>query len=97
MFVRPENWSTLTPEERRQARYASWLSTEGRNFSNPEAEKVYRRNTRRVVDVMNLEVPDAVPILPYHRRVRRKVCRHHFSRSHVRLREVQAGRQEILP
>jgi hypothetical protein len=65
MFVRPENWSTLTPDERRQARYASWMSTEGRNFSNPEAEKVYRRNTRRVVDVMNLEVPDAIPILPF--------------------------------
>ena len=65
MFIRPENWSTLTPEQRRAARYASWMSTEGRNFSNPEAEKVYRRNTKRVVDVMNLEMPDAVPILPF--------------------------------
>ena len=65
MFIRPENWSTLTPEERRRARYASWMSTECRDFNNPEAEKVYRRNTRRVVNVMNLEVPDAVPILPF--------------------------------
>lgn len=65
MFVRPDNWSTLTPEQRREARYASWLSTEGRNFNNPEAEQVYRRHTKRVVDVMNLEVPDAVPILPF--------------------------------
>ena len=65
MFVRPGNWRTLTPEERRRARYASWMLTDGRNFSTPEAEKVYQRNTQRVVDVMNLGVPDAVPILPF--------------------------------
>ena len=65
MFLRPGNWCALTPAERRQARYASWMSTEGRGFSTPQAEEVYRRNTRRIVDVMNLEVPDAVPIVPF--------------------------------
>ena len=70
MFVRPENWSTLTPEERRQARYASWMSTEGRNFNNPEAEQVYRRNTKRVVDVMNLESAGRGSHPALHRRVR---------------------------
>ena len=48
MFVRPDNWSSLTPAARRQLRYAQWMSTEGRNFASPEAEKVYKRNTKRV-------------------------------------------------
>ncbi len=65
MFVRPENWSKLTHEERRQARLASWMSTEGREFSGPEAKATYQRHTQRLADVIALKEPDQVPIVPF--------------------------------
>lgn len=65
MFVRPGNWNTLTPAERREARFASWISPKDRNFTNPEAEQTYVRHAQRVVDVMSLKKPDRVPLLPF--------------------------------
>jgi hypothetical protein len=65
MFVRPDNWSKLTPAERRQARFASWMSTEGREFSSPAAKETYKSHTQRVADIIALKEPDQVPILPF--------------------------------
>jgi len=65
MFVRPDNWSKLTAAERRQARLAGWMSTEGREFSSPEAKETYTRHAQRVADIIALKKPDQVPILPF--------------------------------
>jgi hypothetical protein len=65
MFVKPDNWDKLTTEERREARFASWMSTEGRQFASPEAEAEYKLRSKRIKDVIDLKKPDRVPVTPF--------------------------------
>ncbi|MCB9154718.1 MAG: uroporphyrinogen decarboxylase [Caldilineae bacterium] len=65
MFVQPENWSKLSPTEKREARFAAWMSTEGRQFASPDAESEYKLRTQRIKDVIDLKEPDRVPITPF--------------------------------
>ena len=46
-----KNWAELTPEEKRQQRYAWFLDTKGINFVSKEAEEAYKQRTQRLVDV----------------------------------------------
>lgn len=62
MFVKPENWNKLSPEARREARFAAWMSTAGREFTSSEAKKEYELRTRRIKDVIELKKPDRVPL-----------------------------------
>lgn len=55
----------MTPTERREARYADWMSTEGKPMATPEAVATYKRHTQRVKDIMDLKKPDRVPLLPF--------------------------------
>lgn len=41
-----------------------WCSGEGIAFVDPKARDAYRRRTQRVADVIQLKVPDRVPIVP---------------------------------
>ena len=59
----PENWAQLSPEEKRQHRLNGYLSTEGKDFIDSEAEKAYKRRTQRMVDVLNVREPDMVPVI----------------------------------
>jgi hypothetical protein len=65
MFVKPENWNQLSSDERREARFASWMSTAGRTFASSEAEKEYVRRAQRIKDVIDLKKPDRVPLTPF--------------------------------
>lgn len=65
MFTRPGSWKTLSIDERRQARFASWISTAGRKFTTPEAEATYRRRAQRCADLIALKKPDRIPLLPF--------------------------------
>jgi hypothetical protein len=65
MFVPPENWNKLSATEKREARFASWMSTEGRQFASPEAEEEYKLRTQRIKDVIDLKKPDRVPVTPF--------------------------------
>ena len=65
MFIPPANWKKMTPTERREARYADWMSTEGKPMATPEAVATYKRHTQRVKDIMDLKKPDRVPLLPF--------------------------------
>lgn len=65
MFTQPDNWLTLSPQEKREARFAAWMATEGREFTSPEAEAAYKRRTQRIKDVIDLKKPDRVPITPF--------------------------------
>ena len=60
--VRPENWEQMTREEKRQHRLNEYLSTEGKKFVSPEAEKAYKVRAQRMVDVLNIQEPDRVPV-----------------------------------
>jgi hypothetical protein len=65
MFVPPENWNKLSATEKREARFASWMSTEGRQFASPGAEEEYKLRTQRIKDVIDLKKPDRVPLTPF--------------------------------
>ncbi len=65
MFTKPANWKKMTATERREARYAVWMSTEGKPMATPEAVATYRLHTQRVKDIMDLKKPDRVPLLPF--------------------------------
>jgi len=41
-----------------------WCSAPGANFIDEEAEKAYKRRAQRVADVIQLKVPDRVPVVP---------------------------------
>ncbi len=58
----PENWAKMSPEEKRKYRLDNFLSTEGKSFVNPEAEKAYKVRAQRLVDVMNVQEPDRIPV-----------------------------------
>jgi hypothetical protein len=43
---------------------APWARGEGIAFKNPEAEAAYRRRAGRIADVIQLRIPDRVPVVP---------------------------------
>lgn len=65
MFVKPDDWSQLSAEEKREARFASWMATEEREFASPEAEAEYKRRAQRIKDVIDLKKPDRVPVTSF--------------------------------
>ncbi len=58
-----KKWSELTSDEKREERFKRWLSPEGINFINPDAERLYRERLQRVIDAIKLKEPDRVPTL----------------------------------
>ena len=58
-----KNWSELTPDEKREARFKRWLSPDGINFISPDAERLYKERVTRVIDAIKLKEPDRVPTL----------------------------------
>jgi hypothetical protein len=67
----PENWTQLTPAEKREYRLNQFLNPTGIPFVSPEAAKAYKVRAQRMADVLNVKEPDRVPIslpagnLPY--------------------------------
>lgn len=57
-----ENWTQMTPEDKRQYRLDRILDTTGIKFPTPEAEKSYKLRQQRLVDVYNVREPDRVPV-----------------------------------
>jgi uroporphyrinogen-III decarboxylase len=64
MFVYPNNWNTLSSDEKMEARFEYWISGAGTKFGNPEAEKNYRQRAQRIKDIIQLKKPDRVPCMP---------------------------------
>jgi uroporphyrinogen-III decarboxylase len=56
-------WSELSPEQRREERFKKWLSPEGIEFKNHDAEKLYKERVTRILDAINLKEPDRVPAI----------------------------------
>ncbi len=66
MFTPSSNWQRLAGPQRREERFASWMSTDGK----PLATALKRRppimqRTQRVKDIIGLQKPDRVPLLPF--------------------------------
>jgi hypothetical protein len=50
--------------DKTQKNLEQWCSTDGIEFKDEGAEEAYRQRTRRVADVIQLKVPDRVPVVP---------------------------------
>jgi hypothetical protein len=63
MTTKPENWSTMTPEEKRSWRLENFRNS-GKNikFVNKEAENKFNTRVQRMIDVYNVREPDRVPV-----------------------------------
>ncbi len=59
----PENFEMLSPDEKMEARFDAWLSTENKKFASPEAAAAYARRAGRYYDVIRLRQPDRVPVV----------------------------------
>jgi len=58
----PENWTQLSPEQKRKYRLDKYLNGEGIDFVSPEAKEAYKVRAQRMVDVFNVQEPDMVPV-----------------------------------
>jgi uroporphyrinogen-III decarboxylase len=64
MFDLPENWGELSPDEKFEARFASWMSAREIEFASPEAEQGYKQRTQMIKDATQLKKPERVPVCP---------------------------------
>jgi uroporphyrinogen-III decarboxylase len=58
----PDNWNTMTADEKFDARIAGWAATEGKPFDTPKVAKAYAERAKRFADVARLKKPDRVPV-----------------------------------
>jgi uroporphyrinogen-III decarboxylase len=58
----PENWASMTKEEKRAWRLNKFVNPENVKFVSPEAKKNYTIRAQRIVDALNIKEPDEVPI-----------------------------------
>ncbi|MBN2401573.1 MAG: uroporphyrinogen decarboxylase [Spirochaetes bacterium] len=59
-----KEWKDMSPKEKREARFAEWISPEGVKFKSVQAERDYRERVQRFIDAVSLEkLPDRIPIL----------------------------------
>jgi Uroporphyrinogen decarboxylase (URO-D) len=65
MFEQPADWDRLSSSERREARFAAWMSTAGKEFATDAARATYAERVQRVKDIVDLKTPDRVPLLPF--------------------------------
>ncbi|MBN2337795.1 MAG: uroporphyrinogen decarboxylase [Acidobacteria bacterium] len=59
---KPENFESLTPDQKRQARLDAWINHEGIEFKDPGAENSYRERARLFADVFQMKKPARVPV-----------------------------------
>jgi hypothetical protein len=53
----------LTSEQKREIRFERWLSPQGVQFKNSEAQKAYQDRVNRFIKAIKLEKPDRVPVI----------------------------------
>jgi len=58
-----KKWGDLSVDEKREQRLTRWLAPEGVTFKDGAAAGLYRDRIQRLVDVMQLKVPDRVPVV----------------------------------
>jgi len=64
MFIKPENWEKLSPEERRELRLDYWEGGSWINFKGPDAESEYRKKVKVLRDAVEMKGSSRVPTVP---------------------------------
>lgn len=60
-----KKWEEMSADERQEELFNRWLSPQGVNFVNAEAEKNYKERVTRIKDAIQMKkLPDRVPIFP---------------------------------
>ncbi len=59
-----ENWDQLTPDEKYEERFKSFIAAEGIEFASKEAEEKYKKHAQMLKDVVELKKPERVPVAP---------------------------------
>jgi hypothetical protein len=60
---KPENWNSLTAEEKRKIRLDAWVRGDRTQFESPEAQAIYKERATRFRDALEMKtIPDRVPI-----------------------------------
>jgi uroporphyrinogen decarboxylase-like protein len=54
----------LTPDAKREARFAKWKSGEGIEFKTPEARQGYQQRVQRFIDTICMKKADRIPVSP---------------------------------
>ena len=62
MTGKPENWNSLTAEQKRSIRLDAWVRGDGITFDSDEAKTKYHERAKRFRDALELRVPDRVPV-----------------------------------
>jgi uroporphyrinogen-III decarboxylase len=57
----PENWRLLTPDEKLEARFKVWLSTDNKQFASEKAMQGFKNRAFRYYQVIKLQQTDRVP------------------------------------
>ena len=63
MFVRPDNWASLTWQQKRELRLNHWIKAEDVKFVSKEAEQGYEARATRLAKAVKMELPDRVPCM----------------------------------
>ncbi len=58
-----KQWADMSPTERREERFKTWLSAAGVTFASGEAEQAYRIRVTRFIRTISLQEPDRVPVI----------------------------------
>jgi hypothetical protein len=60
-----KKFEDMSPEEKRTARFNTWMTAEGVEFKSPEAKAAYQERATNLIDAILMEkVPARVPIFP---------------------------------
>jgi len=62
MTGKPENWNSLTAEQKRTIRLDAWVRGDGITFNSDEVKSKYQERAKRFRDALELRVPDRVPV-----------------------------------
>ena len=62
MTGKPENWSSLTAEQKRTIRLDAWVRGDGITFDSEEVKAKYQERAKRFRDALELRIPDRVPV-----------------------------------
>jgi len=62
MSGKPDNWNSLTAEEKRKLRLDAWIKGDHIKFDSPEARAKYQERAARFRKALELKIPDRVPI-----------------------------------
>jgi len=62
MAGKPENWNSLTAEQKRIFRLDAWVGGDAIAFESPEARSKYQERAKRFRDALELKIPDRVPV-----------------------------------